>query len=232
VASFQTTFSSLYNRLHWFNKDPVRPKKAITRAERKLLVEMGVTREVMGTIEGASNNTDGEQALANAKAICRKGFRSAALECHPDHNQHLPEKEIKKKSERFKRMKSAHDKFLESRYQGQQGTNTRRAAADFDPFGFYPNVDDELRYWDDPLMRNFMRMKRQEQKRRARDPVDILEEMRKRAHWKKLGLDYDEMKRREEAKPKEKVVKLPDGKGIWYPERGRWILQTKRPKKS
>jgi hypothetical protein len=210
----------------------VRPRKAITTAERKLLVEMGVTQEVMSAIDSASNYTDGEKALTNAKIICRKGFRSAALECHPDHNQHLTEKEIEKKSERFKSMKAAHDKFLESRYQGQQSTNTRRAATDFDPFGFYSDVDDELRYWNDPIMRNFMRMKRAEEKRRAQDPVDILEEMRKRAHWKKLGLDYDEMKKREQAKPKEKVVALADNKGVWYPERGRWILQTKRPKKS
>jgi len=214
----------------------MRPKAGITREERKLLVEMGVTKNVMSKIDNASNHTDGERALTDAKAVCRKGFRVLALECHPDHNQHLSEKEIGEKSERFKRMKSAHDKFLESRYQGQRTSNTRRAAANFDPFGFYTSanqeMDDDLRYWDDPIMRNFMSMKRQQERRQRVSAEDILEEHRKRQFWHSQGLDYDKMKKQAEAKPPEKVVMLADRKGVWYPERGRWILRTSRPKKS
>lgn len=197
---------------------------------------MGVTDEVMAKVRAASNHTDGNKALDEAKDICRRGFKSAAMNYHPDLHQHLPADELAEKSEQFKQLKSVCDDYLESRYQGPRASNTRRAASNFDPFGFQAaanqEMDDDLRYWDDPLLRNFMRAKRAAERDRAQRYGTSFEERKKRIYWNNLGLDYDEMKAREARKPKEKVVALAGNKGVWFPERGRWILKTCRPKKS
>lgn len=205
----------------------------MTREVRECLSEMGVTEEVMAKIRSASNHTEGQKALDEAKEVCRRGFKTVAMEYHPDRNQHLEEKEREQKSRRFKRMKSVHDDFLRSRYRGPRRTNTRKGSGNFDPFGFYAAADqdleDDLRYWNDPLLRNFMRMKRAEEGRRKARYAEVIEETKKRIYWQNLGLDYDEMRAQES---KEKVVVLAGKKGVWYPERSRWILRTSRPGKS
>ena len=207
-------------------------KTGMTREVRECLAEMGVTTEVMAKVRAASNHTEGKIALDEVKDICRKGFKVAARDYHPDLNHHLSEEERLEKAERFKRLRSVHDDFLKSRYRGPRKSNTRRAATDFDPFGFHTaarqDLEDDLRYWDDPVVRNFVKRKREVERQRAAEFSTIYEDAKKRIYWEKMGLNYDEIKRKA---PKEKVMTLAGHKGVWYPERGRWILQTKRPKK-
>ena len=204
-------------------------KTGMTAEVRKCLAEMGVTEAVMAKVRAASNHTDGQIALDEAKEICRKGFRTVALKYHPDHNQGLPPEEIEKKSQQFKRMKSIHDDFMKAKFVGSR-RRARKAAANFDPFGYaaYGNetLDDELRYWNDPIMLNFVRMKRD---REYRTRSAIIDELKKREFWGKHGLDYDEMRRRD---ANGRTVTLAGGKGVYFPDKGRWVTQTRRPKKS
>jgi hypothetical protein len=100
------------------------------------LEEMGVTEEVLAKVRACSNHTDGEKALDEAKQICKAGFKNAARLYHPDLHQHLPPEELKAKSERFLRLRSVHDSFLESKYRGPARARTygQRVAVPFDPF--------------------------------------------------------------------------------------------------
>ena len=212
----------------------MRPKGVITKAHRKLLVELGVDGKVWAKINAASNHTDGQKLYDEAKEICRKGYKDAALRYHPDVNQHLSDDDRGKKEAHFKLLKDAFETFGDSRYQGNTRTNTRRAAANFDPFGFSATADahmeDDLRYWDDPIVRGFMRHKRQQENLRRESVASVMEDYAKREYWRKMGLDYDDLKSKEDAKPKEKVLTLAGSKGVWYPDRSKW-LKTERPKK-
>jgi hypothetical protein len=137
----------------------------MTDEVRECLAEMGVTEEVFGKIRAASNHTDGTRLLDEAKEICRKGFRAIATTYHPDHNQHLPPEEIKLKEERFKRLRSVHDSFLNSRYRGPARSRVQPGAYDFDPFGFHARrqaeMVEDLRFWHSPIMRDVIRAKRE-----------------------------------------------------------------------
>lgn len=137
----------------------------MTDEVRECLAEMGVTEEVFAKVKSASNHTDGAKFLEEAKEVCRKGFRAIAASYHPDHNQHLPAEEIKTKEERFKRLRSVHDSFLKSRYVGRSRSNTRPAARNFDPLGFYgrrrEDMEDDLRFWGNPIMREAVRKQRE-----------------------------------------------------------------------
>jgi hypothetical protein len=132
---------------------------------RECLAEMGVTEEVFAKVRAASNHTDGAKLLEEAKETCRKGFRVIAASYHPDHNQHLPESDIKLKEERFKRLRSVHDSFLKSRYRGPVRSRTRHAADNFDPFGFHvrsrEEMEDDLRFWGNPSAREAIRKQRE-----------------------------------------------------------------------
>jgi curved DNA-binding protein CbpA len=211
----------------------LRPKGVITKAHRKLLVELGVDEKVWAKINAASNHTDGQRIYDEAKEVCRKGYKAAALRYHPDVNQQLSDDERSKKESHFKLLKEAFEVFGESRYQGNS-SNTRRASSDFDPFGFQgvadTQMEDDLRYWNDPLMRNFMRMKRQQEQVRRESAASVMEDYAKREFWRSMNLDYDKMKGREAAKPPEKVLTLAGNKGVWYPDRSKWV-KTERPKK-
>jgi hypothetical protein len=137
----------------------------MTDEVRECLAEMGVTEEVFVKVRSASNHTDGAKLLEEAKETCRKGFRAIASSYHPDHNQHLPEGDIKLKEERFKRLRSVHDSFLKSRYIGRRRSNARPAADNYDPFGFYgrrqEDMEDDLRFWGDPILRDAIRKQRE-----------------------------------------------------------------------
>lgn len=198
---------------------------------------MGVTQEIWDKINRCSNHTEGLRKLDEAKEICRKGYRVVAMKYHPDTNQHLPEEELKKKEDHFKLIKAAFEYFTNEYHHQWPRSNTRRAAANFDPFGFQAaddaNLEEVLRNWgepDDVLMRNFRRMKREQQERQAQSDLDVIELLRKRQVWADMGLDYDEMMRREAAKPKETITVLANNKGVWYPDRSVW-KKTTRPKK-
>lgn len=130
----------------------MRKTTGMTPEVRECLAEMGVTEEVFAKIRSASNHTDGGKFLEEAKETCRKGFRAVAANYHPDHNQHLPAEVIKQKEEHFKRLRSIHDSFLESRYRGPRRSATQMGAVNFDPFGFSglsrEAMLDQLRTWD------------------------------------------------------------------------------------
>jgi hypothetical protein len=148
----------------------MRKKTGMTDEVRECLAEMGVTEEVFAKIRTASNHTDGAKLLDEAKEICRKGFRAIAASYHPDHNQHLPLEEIKQKEDRFKRLRSIHDSFLESRYRGPARSKIQAGARNFDPFGIHSfkqqEMMDDLRHWDNPLARDIIRLKREEDRER------------------------------------------------------------------
>jgi len=193
---------------------------------------MGVTKDVWHKINRSSNHTDGQKALADAKVLCRKGYKEAAGKYHPDVNQHLSEEDRNKKESHFKLLKAAFEYFTVEYLHQWPTSNTRRAATNFDPFGFQhvsdSNLEDELRHWNDPLVRNFIRIKR-EQERQQQADLSYMEQIRKQELWASVGLDYDEMMRRERAKPPERVLTLADGKGVWYPDRSIWV-KTERPR--
>jgi len=211
----------------------MRHRVGITQAERGLLAEMGVDKTVWSKINAASNHTDGQLAIDEAKAICRKGYKAAAGKYHPDVNQHLPEKERNEKEKHFKLLKAAFEYFTTQYRHQWPRSNTRRAAHNFDPFGFQGSYDqkleDELRFWNDPNALNFMRIKR-EQERQQRADINYLEQIRKRELWRSMGLNYDEMMRRDRAKPPERITTLAGGSGVWYQDRSVWT-KTARPKK-
>lgn len=156
-------------------------KTGMTPEVRACLAEMGVTEEIFVKLRSASNHTDGTKLLDEAKEICRKGFRSVATTYHPDHNQHLPADEIKAKEERFKRLRSVHDSFLESRYRGPRRSNTQMGAVNFDPFGFSAMsreaMIDQLRHWQSP--ENLKNIAREREARRAR-AIQIMQDVIKR----------------------------------------------------
>jgi len=214
-----------------------RHRTGITGLERKFLKEMGVTQEVWNKINKCSNHTEGLAALEDAKAVCRKGYKVAAGRYHPDVNQHLSEEDRNSKEGHFKLLKAAFEYFTgEYRHQWPM-SNTRRATSNFDPFGFQSvadaNTEDMLRNWgvqDDDIVRNFRRMKRQEE-RQAQVNLDYLESFKKREMWAEMGLDYDEMMRREAAKPGEVITVLANNKGVWYRERSVWKKTERSPKK-
>lgn len=159
----------------------MRKTTGMTAEVRECLAEMGVTAEVFAKVRAASNHTDGVKLLDEAKEICRKGFRSVATTYHPDHNQHLPAEEIKAKEERFKRLRSVHDSFLESRYRGPQRSNTQMGALNFDPFGFSAlsreAMIDQLRHWHTP--EKMREIEKEREARRAR-AIQILQDAIKR----------------------------------------------------
>ena len=197
---------------------------------------MGVTQEVWDKINKCSNHTEGLAALADAKTVCRKGYRVVAMKYHPDTNQHLSEEDLKKKEDHFKLLKAAFEYFTnEYRHQWPR-SNTRRATTNFDPFGFQAvadaNTEDILRNWStqNDHVENFRRIMR-EQERQAQSDLDLIEKFRKREIWADMGLDYDEMMRREAAKPKEVVTVLANNKGVWYRDRSVWKKTTRPPKK-
>lgn len=214
-----------------------RHRTGLTKRERNLLDEMGVTQAVWDKINKCSNHTEGLAALVNAKVVCRDGYRVAAMKYHPDTNQHLSEEDLKKKEDHFKLLKAAFEYFTDEYRHQWPMSNTRRAATNFDPFGFQSvadaNTEDILRNWgssDDELMRNFRRMKRAQERQNQAD-LDHLESFRKREMWASMGLDYDEMMKREAAKPKEVVTVLANNKGVWYRDRSVWKKTTRPPKK-
>jgi len=143
----------------------VRRVTGMTDEVRECLAEMGVTEEVFAKVRSASNHTDGAKLLEEAKETCRKGFRAIAASYHPDHNQHLPESDIKLKEERFKRLRSVHDSFLKSRYRGPARSRTQLGSDNFDVFGFHgrrrQDVEDDLRFWGNPVMREAVRKQRE-----------------------------------------------------------------------
>jgi DnaJ-class molecular chaperone len=147
----------------------------MTPEVRECLAEMGVTEEVFAKIRACSNHTDGEKALDEAKQICKAGFRVIATKYHPDHNQHLPSEELKTKEERFKRLRSIHDSFLESRYRGPQRAHGQRIAVPFDPF---KGEMSDLALMD--LLRNWHRQESEreriarEREERRRQAIEIL----------------------------------------------------------
>jgi DnaJ-class molecular chaperone len=155
----------------------------MTDEVRECLAEMGVTEAVFAKIRSASNHTDGAKFLDEAKDICRKGFRAIATTYHPDHNQHLPADEIKTKEERFKRLRSVHDSFQESKYRGPRRSNTQMGAINFDPFGFssmsHEDMVDQLRHWQgvSPDVLREVARRREEQRARA---IEILQQAIKR----------------------------------------------------
>jgi len=153
----------------------------MTAEVRECLAEMGVTEEVFAKVRSASNHTDGAKFLDEAKEICRKGFRSVATTYHPDHNQHLPAEEIKAKEERFKRLRSVHDSFLESKYRGPRCSNTQMGAVNFDPFGFSAMsreaMIDQLRHWQSP--ENLRKIAQEREAKQAR-AIQIMQEAIKR----------------------------------------------------
>lgn len=210
----------------------MKKKTGITKEVRKGLAEMGVTDAVFATIRSASNHTDGIKALEEAKSICRKGFKEAAMKYHPDRNYHLSEEERGKTTKRFKRLKSIHDDFIKSRY---TGARRRRTGAYAKPYGPSPNddiVDDMLRYWNDPEMLNFVRNKRRaRQAQRSREVESIFDEM---AQSSRADLrDLARAARRGYGNPTkakaEKTLTLARMGGIWLTERSKWV-QTQRPK--
>lgn len=154
----------------------MRPKSTgMTPEVRECLAEMGVTEEVFAKIRACSNHTDGDKALEEAKQICKAGFRAIATKYHPDHNQHLPPDELKVKEERFKRLRSIHDSFLESRYRGPERARGQRVAVPFDPFkGEMTDLAllDLLRNWQkaEPERERIAR----EREERRRQAIEIL----------------------------------------------------------
>jgi hypothetical protein len=159
----------------------MRKTTGMTPEVRECLAEMSVTEEVFAKVRSASNHTDGAKFLEEAKEICRKGFRAIAANYHPDHNQHLPPDVIKSKEERFKRLRSVHDSFLESRYRGPRRSNTQMGSLNFDPFGFSAMsreaMIDQLRYWQSP--ENLRKIAQEREARRAR-AIHIMQEAIKR----------------------------------------------------
>lgn len=159
----------------------MRKTTGMTPEVRGCLAEMGVTEEVFAKIRAASNHTDGAKFLDEAKEICRKGFRAVAANYHPDHNQHLPPNVIKSKEEHFKRLRSVHDSFLESRYRGPKRSNTQMGSLNFDPFGFSAmsrdQMIDQLRHWQSP--ENLEKLRREREARRAR-AIQIMQDAIKR----------------------------------------------------
>lgn len=88
----------------------------MTDEVRQCLAEMGITADVVQKLREATSYADGEKLLNEAKEICHKGWRTAAKSYHPDHNQQLPQEEIARKEERFKRLTSVHDSFMDSKF--------------------------------------------------------------------------------------------------------------------
>jgi hypothetical protein len=155
----------------------MRKGRGMTTEVRECLAEMGVTEAVFEKIRAASNHTDGERELEAAKEICRKGFKAIVSKYHPDQNQHLPLNERKTREERFVRLTSVRDSFLESRYRGPSRSRTQMGAINFDPFGFHRTSEAEeiLRNWDNPhLAAIFKRMRDQERAERLQRFKDIL----------------------------------------------------------
>lgn len=183
----------------------------MTNEVRECLAEMGVTEAVFVRIRTASNHTDGERLLDEAKEICRKGFRSVASKYHPDQNQHLQPDEIKAKEERFKRLRSVHDSFLESRYRGPRRSKTQMGAANFDPFGFHPDAEEILRYWSDPDL--VQRVREARRRERIRWAQEILNRNTKPA-----------------AKPRITPMQIPGG-GVWMRDEASCQPQPRKPRR-
>lgn len=156
-------------------------RTGMSREVRECLAEMGVTEEVFAKIRSASNHTDGERLLDEAKEICRKGFRTVARLYHPDLNEHLPPNERKTKEERFKRLRSVYDSFLESRYRGPRRSNTQMGANNFDPFGFYSA---------DSAFEDVLRSLRKDH--RSSNPADIVDQLKEEGRRRaKIRMAYD-----------------------------------------
>lgn len=88
----------------------------MTAEVRGCLAEMGITEEVIDKMRAAQSQEDGDKLLRAAKEICHKGWRTVARDYHPDHNQQLPKEEIARREERFKRLTSVHDSFMDSKF--------------------------------------------------------------------------------------------------------------------
>lgn len=155
----------------------MRKGNGMTTEVRECLAEMGVTEAVFEKIRAVSNHTDGERELEAAKEICRKGFKAVVAKYHPDQNQHLPPNERKAREERFVRLTSVRDSFLESRYRGPNRSRTQMGAINFDPFGFHRTREAEeiLRHWDNPHLAEVLRrVREQERAERLQRFKDIL----------------------------------------------------------
>lgn len=158
----------------------MRKTTGMTDEVRKCLAEMDVTDEVLAKVRSASNHTDGAKFLDEAKEICKHGFRKIAKKYHPDHNQQLPAEEMMARQERFKRLKSVYESFMESKYRGPRRSNTQMAAQNFDPFGFSAAHREaalnNLRGWHTAAQMAKIEREREEKRRRA---IEILRQAMK-----------------------------------------------------
>jgi len=210
-------------------------KTGMTNEVRACLAEMGVTDEVLANLKTASNHTDGQKLLDEAKEICRKGFRAVAKIYHPDLNQHLPVDERKAKEERFKRLRSVHDSFLESNYRGPVRSNTQMGADNFDPFGFYRTdsrieaIIAELRNRKPPTTaEEFVGM--------SDADLRLLQILQQREHRRKVKFAEDLLNRRPQPpkpKPPPNTAPVALPAGVWHRNEASCQPQprpTKKPK--
>jgi hypothetical protein len=174
------------------------------------LAEMGVTERKLRHAQAATTQEAGEQRLEDLKAVCKEGFRKLALELHPDVTGNDPEK-----TARFKRLKSIYESFQKAQYKGwRKGRAVPRDSFD-DLFG--------SAYADDPLMRNFWRLKHEAKQRRKDNLSSIFEEALRQAQQKRHAPAKPTMRQ----KPSRIVHPLAGRKGIWLAHLGRLMPQHK-----
>lgn len=208
-------------------------KTGMTSEVRECLAEMGVTDEVLAKVKSASNHTDGEKLLAEAKETCRKGFRAIAGRYHPDQNQHLPPNELKAKEERFKRLRSVHDSFLESRYRGPERSRTQMGADDFDPFGFYKR-DSRLEAIIAELRNRRPPTTAEEFSGMSDADLRLLQILQQREHRRKVKFAEDLINRRPQPpkpKPPPNTAPVALPAGVWHRNEASCQPQTRPPRK-
>ncbi len=89
---------------------PEREVSDMKQEHRDALEEMGITAEVLAYVRKANTQDEGEKRLAEAKLVCKKGFRALALKLHPDVNNG--------EDKRFRFVKVCYEDFMKAKYKG------------------------------------------------------------------------------------------------------------------
>ena len=189
----------------------------MNKGEQSALTEMGVTKNVIAKIYDAPSKAEGERLFEEAKAICKKGFRSKARTLHPDINGGDEDK-----TRHFKILKEAKEGFIAGSYGNWRKRGASRYADEWD-----------IKFPYNPMMANFMR---EEQRRTKQQAME--EEFARQVSRQKVGRPPSDhvptrpRRTRPKAKAKVPFTYLASKNGIWFPQRGKWILKTERPNKN
>ena len=187
----------------------MRKTTGMTKDVQECLAEMGVTDVVFEKMRSATNAVDGAKILEDAKAACRKGFRAVAAGYHPDHNQHLSPEEIKTKEDRFKRLRSVHDSFLESKYRAPHRDYFASAAADY----WTGRNSWQHGNHDDPIIKAFIKQRQAQEAAETQRIQEVLDILRRKSK-PRSDINNGHQYRPEDMKVTV-AMELPGKNGIW-----------------